>query len=177
MKILIGTKNPGKIKGTKQAFEKYFENIDIEGISVDSEVGEQPLNEKIYQGAKNRVKNLKKYAKENNINVDYFVALEAGITNLLGNWVNINIAYIENKQGLNSMGISQGYPIPNKYIEEIKNTNLQNVVDKLFNEENLGQKNGVINILTKGEITRTDLNKNAIIMALTTFINGTDWRD
>ena len=25
MKILIGTKNPGKIEGAKQAFEKYFD--------------------------------------------------------------------------------------------------------------------------------------------------------
>ena len=27
MKILIGTKNPGKIEGAKQAFEKYWNNI------------------------------------------------------------------------------------------------------------------------------------------------------
>ena len=60
MKILIGTKNPGKIEGARQAFEKYFTDIEIEGISVESEVGDQPINEKIFQGAKNRVKNLKK---------------------------------------------------------------------------------------------------------------------
>ena len=63
MKILIGTKNPGKIEGAKQAFEKYFDKVEIEGISVDSNVGDQPVNEEILQGAKNRVKNLKKYEK------------------------------------------------------------------------------------------------------------------
>ena len=42
MKVLIGTSNPGKIQGAKEAFEKYFENVEIEGISVDSEVGVQP---------------------------------------------------------------------------------------------------------------------------------------
>lgn len=36
MKILMGTKNPGKIEGAKQAFEKYFDNVEIEGISVSS---------------------------------------------------------------------------------------------------------------------------------------------
>ena len=80
MKILIGTKNPGKIEGAKQAFEKYFDNIEIQGVSVESEVSEQPVNEEILQGAKNRVKNLKNYAKENKIEVDYFIASEAGIT-------------------------------------------------------------------------------------------------
>ena len=62
MKILIGTKNPGKIEGAKQAFEKYFDNVEIEGVQVSSNVGDQPINEEILQGAKNRVKNLKKYA-------------------------------------------------------------------------------------------------------------------
>ena len=47
MKILMGTKNPGKIEGAKQAFEKYFDNVEIEGIAVDSEVGNQPFNEEI----------------------------------------------------------------------------------------------------------------------------------
>lgn len=49
MKILMGTKNPGKIEGAKQAFEKYFDNVEIEGISVSSEVGDQPVNEEIFQ--------------------------------------------------------------------------------------------------------------------------------
>ena len=34
MKVLIGTKNPGKIQGAKEALENYFEKFDIEGISV-----------------------------------------------------------------------------------------------------------------------------------------------
>ena len=58
MKILIGTKNPGKIEGAKLAFEKYFENIEIQGVPVESEVSAQPVNEEIFQGAKNRVKKL-----------------------------------------------------------------------------------------------------------------------
>ena len=83
MKILMGTKNPGKIEGARQAFEKYFDNVEIEGISVESEVGNQPVDEEILQGAKNRVKNLKKYAIKNNIQADFYVASEAGITNSL----------------------------------------------------------------------------------------------
>ena len=30
----MGTKNPGKIEGARQAFEKYFDNVEIEGISM-----------------------------------------------------------------------------------------------------------------------------------------------
>ena len=34
MKVLIGTKNPGKIEGAKRALEKYFKNVEIEGVKI-----------------------------------------------------------------------------------------------------------------------------------------------
>ena len=67
MKILIGTKNQGKIEGAKQAFEKFYTNVEMIGIPVDSDVSDEPVNDEIYQGASNRVNNLIKYAKENNL--------------------------------------------------------------------------------------------------------------
>ena len=176
MKILIGTKNPGKIEGARQAFEKYFDNIDIEGIAVESNVGAQPVNEEILQGAKNRIKNLKKYANNNNIKADFYIASEAGITNLLGEWIDINAVVIEDSKGFQSIGTSQGFPIPDKYIEEIKQTELGKVMDRLFRGKELGKGKGGISFLTKDEVTRIDLTRNAFIMALTRFINEDLWK-
>ena len=176
MKILMGTKNPGKIEGARQAFEKYFDSVEIEGISVESEVGNQPFNEEILQGAKNRIKNLKKYANNNNIKADFYIASEAGITNLLGEWIDINAVVIEDSKGFQSIGTSQGFPIPDKYIEEIKQTELGKVMDRLFSGKELGKGKGGISFLTKDEITRIDLTRNAFIMALTRFINEDLWK-
>ncbi len=176
MKILIGTKNPGKIEGAREAFEKYFDNVEIEGISVNSEVGDQPINKEILQGAKNRVKNLKKYAKENQIKADFYISSEAGITNLLGEWIDINAVVIEDSKGLQSIGTSQGFPIPDKYIEEIKETELGKVMDKIFSGKELGKGKGGISFLTKNEVTRIDLTRNAFIMALTKYINDDLWK-
>lgn len=176
MKILMGTKNPGKIEGARQAFEKYFGDVEIEGIPVDSNVGDQPVNEEIFQGAKNRVRNLKEYAKKNNIEADYYVSSEAGITNLLGNWIDINAVVIENSDGFQSVGTSQGFPIPDKYIKEIKETELGKVMDKIFQGNDLGKGKGGINFLTKNEVSRIDLTKNAFLMALTSHINGEIWK-
>ena len=176
MKILIGTKNPGKIEGAKQAFEKYFDNVEIEGISVDSEVGDQPFNKEILQGAKNRVRNLKKYAKENKLYIDFYVSSEAGITNSLGEWIDINCVVIEDSKGFESIGTSQGFPIPEKYIEEIKQTELGKVMDKIFSGKDLGKGKGGISYLTKNEVSRIDLTRNAFVMALTKHINGDVWR-
>lgn len=176
MKVLMGTKNPGKIQGAKQAFEKYFDNIRIEGIGVSSEVGDQPVNEEISQGAKNRIENLKKYAKDNQIEADYYIASEAGIMNFLGEWIDVNVAIIENKEGLQSMGISQGFPIPEKYVDEIRKTELGKVMDRIFNGTELGKGKGGISFLTKGEVTRVELTQNAFVMALIKYTNGEVWR-
>lgn len=176
MKILIGTKNPGKIEGAKQAFERYFNNVNIEGVPVSSNVGDQPINEEIFQGAKNRVKNLKEYAKKNNIEADFYISSEAGITNLLGDWIDINAVVIEDSKGFQSIGTSQGFPIPEKYIDEIKNTELGKVMDKIFEGKELGKGKGGISFLTKDEVSRIELTKNAFIMALISHINGEVWR-
>lgn len=176
MKVLVATKNPGKIEGAKQAFEKYFNDINIEGISVSSDVGNQPINEEILQGAKNRVKNLKEYAINNNIEADFYVSSEAGITDLLGEWIDINAVVIEDPKGFQSVGTSQGFPIPDKYINEIKETELGKVMDKIFSGKELGKGKGGISFLTKDEVSRIDLTRNAFIMALTKHINGEIWR-
>lgn len=176
MKVLMATKNPGKLEGARLAFEKYFDNVVIEGFSVSSDVSDQPFNEDIYKGARNRVNNLKKYAVENNIEADFYIASEAGITNYFKEWIDINLVIVESKDGVESVGTSQGFPIPDKYIPEIKEKELSFVMDKLFNGEGLGKGNGGISFLTKGEITRIELTKNAFIMALTKHINGDLWR-
>ena len=130
MKILMGTKNPGKIQG----------------------------------------------AKENQLEPDFYISSEAGITNSLGEWIDINCVVIEDSKGFQSIGTSQGFPIPDKYIEEIKETELGKVMDKLFSGNVLGKGKGGISYLTKDEVSRIDLTKNAFIMALTKHINGDIWK-
>lgn len=176
MKILVGTQNPGKIQAIKDAFSKYFDNIEIEGIKVESGVNPQPFDNEIYIGAKNRVNNLKKYTKKNNINADFYVSAEAGITNLLGDYVNINLVYIENKNNEASMGTSQGFPIPHRYLKDIKEKSLGTVLDEIFDENKLSDGKGGISILTKNEISRIDLVRDACILALTKYINDNLWK-
>lgn len=176
MKILIGSKNPGKIQGAKEAFENYFDNFDIEGYSVSSDVSEEPVNEEIYQGARNRVDNLMKYAKENNVEADYFLGIESGITNLLGKWIIINIAVIKDKNGYESWGTSSAFPVPDKYVEEIISTDLGKVMDKIFEQNDLRSGKGGISFLTNDVISRIDMTREAFVMALIQHLNVV-WHD
>lgn len=177
MKILVGTGNKVKINAAKKAFEKFYDNVEAEGYDVESEVSEEPINEEAATGAKNRVKNIRKYAKEHNIKADFYAAAESGIIDYFGDWLNITITYIEDEKGNSGLGMSCGYPIPKKYIEEIKSTELQTVVDRIFNEKELGKNKGAVNIITHGEFTREGITEEAFIMALTKFINGPVWEE
>lgn len=176
MKVLIGTKNPGKIEGAIEALKNYFEDFDIEGIPVLSDVSEQPVNNEIYEGARNRVDNLIKYAQDNEIDAEYFLGIESGITNLLGKWVIINIAVIKDKNGYESFGTSGGFPVPHKYVDEIISTELSKVMDKITKTKDLRSGNGGISFVTSGVITRIDMTKEAFIMALSQHTNEV-WND
>lgn len=176
MKVLIGTKNPGKIEGAKEALKNYFDDFDIEGIPVSSDVSEEPVNNEIYEGARNRVNNLIKYAKKNEIEAEYFLGVESGITNLLGKWIIINVAVIKDKNGYESWGTSPAFPVPNKYVDEIISTDLGKVMDRIFEQNDLRSSIGGISFVTNGVISRVDLTREAFIMALTQHINDV-WND
>ena len=176
MKVFIGTKNPGKVQGAKEAFEKYYKDVEVTGIPVSSDVGDEPVNEEIYQGAKNRVENLMKYSKENNVEADFFIGIESGITNLLGKWIIINIAVIKDKNGYESWGTSPAFPVPDTYVNDIIEKDLGIVMDDIFDGDGLKNGKGGISYLTNDVISRIDLTRGAFIMALTQFINE-KWKD
>lgn len=176
MKILIATKNQGKIEGARRALETYSDNVEIEGIPVESNVSEQPVNDEIYNGAKNRVKNLKEYARKNGKEADLYLAIESGITNSLGRWMITNIAVIEDNSDFESYGTSPSFPVPEKLVQDVIDTNLSEVMDKVFTkDEERHNRGGGIQLLTHEEISRIDLTKMAFIMALTKYINEDKW--
>lgn len=177
MKVLVATKNQGKIEGAKKALLNYFDNIEIEGIPVNSNVGEQPVNDEIYIGAKNRVKNLKLYAKENNIEAHLYMSIESGINNVLGKWMITNIAVIEDNKDFESYGTSPSFPVPDRLVQNVINTDLSQVMDKVFTkDEERHNRGGGIQLLTHNKISRIDLTEMAFIMALTKYINEDIWR-
>ena len=176
MKVLIATKNKGKVEGAKKAFEKFFEDVEIEGIPASSDVPEQPVNDETWQGAKNRVKNLKTIATENGISADYFVSIESGLTNAFGNWMIVNIAVIENAEGVQSVSCSPGFPVPKRLVDKIKEIGLGDLMNQIFNEEDLHSRGGGIQLLTQGKVSRIDLTEIAFEMALTKFVNGEIWK-
>ncbi len=172
MKAIIATSNRVKIEGAQKALNHYYDNIEVKGINVSSEVSEQPINEEIYIGVKNRINNLKKYCKQNNIETDLYLAIESGITNQLGEWQVLSIAIIENNLGISSVSTSASFPVPEKYINKIIENGVGSVMKEVFGN-NTNQSG--IELLTKGVFNRIDLIEETFIMGLVKIIHGNKW--
>ena len=89
VRIEIATKNPSKVKAITEVFKIYFENVSSKGTEVISGVPDQPINEDVFKGAKNRIEFLKKNLEEHNY--DYLVSCEGGLINMYGGWYNVQI--------------------------------------------------------------------------------------
>lgn len=140
--ILIATTSKDKIEGITKAYIHYFpkDNYEIKIYSgkAKSDVPDQPFGNDTYQGAYNRINNIKEKCKEllkeKEINIDYYVSCEAGIddTNkvivdgkLKTLYASEQIVCIYNsKQDMYSFGKSSSWTIPEEDIEEIKRSNL-----------------------------------------------------
>lgn len=176
MKVLIGTKNQGKIEGAARALSRYFDEFEIEGVDVKSDVSEQPVNDETYNGVKNRIKNLKTYAQDNGIRPDLYMAIESGIITVSDKWFVTNIAIIDDDNGFESCGLSPSYPVPDDLIDDVIIKNLSGVMNEIFDKDDERHNHGGgIQLLTKNQVSRIDLNELAFIMALTKYVNPEIW--
>lgn len=176
MKVIVATKNPGKIEGARRALAHYFGDFEIEGFHAESNVPDQPVNQDIYLGAKNRIKNVKAYCRENNINADLFMSIESGIQNLFGEWQITNVAVIEDTKGFSSCGLSQSFPVPERLVDDIIKTDLGTVMNNIYSKDDeRGKKGGGIQLLTKDKVSRIDITESAFVMALVKYINE-EWK-
>lgn len=165
--IIIASNNRVKVEAIKKAFTDFLGDklIQATGFDADSEVERQPFDEKVFEGAYNRLQNLKKMDKE----ADFFISCEGGVVKIHDTYYNIHVVVIEDKNGNQSRGVSQGYPIPQKYINEIKETSIAHVLDEIF------EGKGGIRMLSNGLFTRDKLIYDGTIMALTGIMSGNQW--
>jgi len=171
MLVVVGSSNPCKISGVRRAFSDVFKaDVNVIGVKVDNVVGSQPIGfDEIYVGAYYRALNASKIYK----NADFYVGIEAGIVNIHGFWMDTQMTLIMDRDGSISIGFSQCFPIPDKFVNEIlsRRSELEEIVDRYYKTKDIGMHGGFIKILTKGRISREDLVYNATLIALIPWMN------
>ncbi len=168
IKVAVGSKNPVKIEGTREAFSKFFE-VEVEGVEVNSGVPPQPFDNDTIKGAINRA-----IGAYESGSYDFGVGVEAGLFRCnftLTGYLDIQVAAIYDGNRV-CIGYGPGFEYPEKVLRPVLGgSEVGKVMEAVTGIKDLGKKQGAIGYLTKNTVTRTELTKIAVIMALIPFLN------
>ncbi len=167
MKVVVGSTNPTKVEGVRLAFESYFESVEVVPKKVSSGVRPQPIGDEVIEGAINRAKNA--YG-----DCDFSVGVEAGlfpIKNTITGYVDFQVAVIYDGKRY-SIGFGPGFEFPPFVVERaLKGEEVGKVMEDFTGIEDIGKKVGAIHYLTKGKVSRVELTRMAVVMALIPWLN------
>jgi inosine/xanthosine triphosphatase len=173
MKINVGSKNDVKIKAVEEIFAEFsnFQPAKIFGVEVDSEVHKQPKNiEQTMQGAMNRAKNAF-------VDCDLSVGLEGGLvemSNTKSGYMNVTICAIYDGKRFH-LGGSSLFELPKSLVDLIfgKKYEMSEAAKEagFAHDTNLGKREGMIGVLTKGVLDRKGYSKQAVLTAVIQLLN------
>ncbi|QRV24119.1 inosine/xanthosine triphosphatase [Marinomonas foliarum] len=169
IRVCVGSTNPVKVNAARQAFSQVFPNhiIHCEEMHAPSGVADQPMTEaETRLGAQNRAR----YCFENHAShqdMNFFVAMEGGVDEFEEGAATFAYVAILNSEGHLMTGRSANLPLPNKvYQRLLSNDELGDVMDELFNTDNIRQKGGAIGLFTNHAATRESVYTQALVLAL-----------
>ena len=160
----VGTKNPAKVEGIRQAFAKYYKIVEIRPVDSSSVAKAQPKGlAEMAAGAAARAN----YALSK-AGGDFGVGVEAGIFTIGSVYFDNQVAAIVDKTGKVSLGHSAGYMLPHDAMEKLfrDGRELERWAEEVSGIKEVGDKGGLIHHLTKGKMTRTELTEQCVITAL-----------
>jgi len=167
--IVIGSTNPVKAKATLQAFEVFYEDVEVLPLSLPSGVKPFPTSEKeTIQGAINRAL----AAGAARPDTEFAVGIESGIMSTEGrNYVRGYAAVVRGEEI--GIGSSAAYEVSEGLLKMIdpKTDESKRVIDSIFGGRDVLDKEGVVGVLTKGKLVRTAVLRDAVICALTRFVS------
>ena len=169
MKLVIGSKNPAKVRAVKEIIQEYPGLTDASVLSSDvlSEVADQPLSlEDTINGAKNRARNAFS-------DCDYSFGLESGLMAVAGSktgYFDVCVCAIYDGQDYH-LGLSSAWEFPDPAITKSmieEGLDMSQAINRhgLTNNPKIGEEQGAIGLLTKGRLTRQEYTKQAIRTAL-----------
>lgn len=193
MHVVVASKNPTKLAGVTDAFQRVFFNASIDealtvtGVRVDSGVGEQPVgDEQTMQGALQRAEAARVAQPE----ADYWVGVEGGVV-----WhpapvtgaglspesgTGTEQAELECMAWVAVLGAdgrvgkarSNGFLLPPAMAALIASGVKQDLADnQVLGRADSGTTNGTVGYLSHNLITRTHYTADTVILALAPFVH------
>ena len=174
MIVAVGSENPLKVKAVKETFDLFFDFVKVKSCSPELSISKQPMsfNETII-GAIERSLSAMNKVKD----AELGVGIEAGLFEAIGTitgYLKTEVCVIVDKQERMTIGMSPSFEFPIEAITKVVKgevEEVEEVMEKMFGVKRIGEKVGTIYYLTKGLMSRKDLTKQAVMMALIPRLN------
>ena len=172
--VAVGSTNPAKTLGVKRAFSVLFPRIQVKKVDTTSLVRSQPLTlEETVEGAQERAVFALESARP-----DFGVGVEAGLIEMGKGWpgrhLNLQIAAIVDSAGHLSFGCSSGFPIPERFVEKLKEDSeeLDRYTHELAGARKVREEEGIVYHLSKRRLSRLEMTEQCVSMALIPWLNS-----
>lgn len=177
MHIFVGSHNPVKINSVINAASETWPEVVVEGFDVASGIPEQPIGDKVTKnGAINRAKatlaaGLKKYEADGVIFADdevLGVGLEGGVfDDDEGQMWSTVWAVVVDKTGYLQFANGARFMVPDVVADKIRNgEEMGPIISQVVGEADIRKKQGMIGIITKNFVDRTEEYSGIVKMAL-----------
>ena len=166
--VIVASKNPVKIQSTRAGFSTFFPRMDwdVQGFSIPSGVSDQPMSdEETLKGATNRAQE----AKRQHPGALFWVGIEGGCEiKEQKMWVFAWVVVCS--RGRVSKAKTSMFALPENISQLVQEgIELGIATDMVFGKENTKHSQGVVGMLSKGLIDRTQYYVQPMILALTAF--------
>jgi inosine/xanthosine triphosphatase len=137
MRIVVGSQSAIKIDAVQDAFAAIGVDAEVVGVRAHSGAPEQPLNDETIQGARNRTA----HAKELDPNGDLYVAIQNGIFEEQGRFIDKAVVVCATKHVRDQVSYSDGVEFPRSAVEEARRRGFDRItVGKVMAEQGLVAK-------------------------------------
>ena len=166
MLVAVGTSNRIKVEATKEAFEHFYKNVRVVNVSMNN-LPSQPITlPGTVNGAIMRAKTALSKIKD----AEMGVGVEAGLMEIpyANTYLNVQVAAVVDRHDKLTIGSSPGFQLPDEIAKMvlIERIEVDKAVEFLYNIKDIGEKRGIIDLMTKGAMSRKELIVNALIMAI-----------
>ena len=169
MTTVVASQNPVKVNATRKACVQLFPDQDwnVVGVATSSGVSEQPMSdEETLRGATNRARN----AQKAHPNASLWVGIEGGCAKQYGEmWVFAWVVVLS-KERMEYAKTSM-FSLPDHIATLVdQGIELGTATDMVFKQHNSKHKDGVVGMLSQGNIDRTEYYVQPLILALMPFL-------
>lgn len=168
MRVAVGSTNPVKVRAVEEVLRTFYPGAEVFGVDVSSEVGAQPIGmQETVLGAVNRAREALRHG-------ELGVGIEAGLLEVpftLTGYMDVQFCAISDGEVI-TLGAGSGFEYPPSVIRQVlRGREVGKVMEELSGIAEIGRKGGAIGFLSKGKLSRKELTKQAVLMAMLPRIN------